>query len=178
MAAAGEKRLPQGVLNRADLQLGVQAFLRWDPALKEKSAFEMENAREALIFCQPFFKEDRTRSCALACAIMFLTILQMTLDRPGTEPTDCTWTAHLYTRSGQIQPMQEKIEKCPALTSRELLAGKVGELDSAASFLLGAINAMPHDLLPQAPHFEGCFACLDDLLVHMKFRLHQSSSAS
>ena len=32
---------------------------------------------------------------------------------------------------------------------------------------------MPHDLLPQAPHFEGCFACLDDLLVHMKFRLHK-----
>ncbi|CAL1162770.1 unnamed protein product [Cladocopium goreaui] len=154
MAAAGEKRLPQGVLNRADLQLGVQAFLLWDPALKEKSAFELENAREALIFCQPFFKEDRTRSCALACAIMFFTILQMTLDRPGTEPTDCTWTAHLYTRSGQIQPMQEKIEKCPALTSRGLLAGKVGELDSA-------------------PHFEGCFACLDDLLVHMKSPAHK-----
>ena len=53
--------LPQGVLEKADLQLGIQAFLQWDPELKAKKEFELENARECFFFLQLFLcrKQDQ-----------------------------------------------------------------------------------------------------------------------
>ena len=66
---------PQGVLAKADLQLGIQGFLQWDPDLRSKSQHEIENVRESLLFCRIFFAEDRQRSTALAIAILFLTVL-------------------------------------------------------------------------------------------------------
>ena len=71
-----------------DLQLGIQGFQRWDPDLKAKSQHELENARESLLFCRQFFKEDRNRSVALAQVILFLTMPQGSLDNPEMELED------------------------------------------------------------------------------------------
>ena len=131
-AARPANAKPQGVLAKADLQLGSRAFLQWDPNLRAKSEHELENARECLLFCRQFFVEDRTRSVALAQAILFLTILQNSLNYPEDELVDVPWTADYYDKNAEIQALQEKVKECVALKSKAGLERKIDEVESAA----------------------------------------------
>ena len=166
--AAAPPVAPQGVLSKADLQLGIQGFQRWDPDLKAKSQHELENARESLLFCRQFFKEDRNRSVALAQVILFLTMLQGSLDNPEMELEDVPWKADFYDKFAFVKSMQEKVIERTALKSKAALERKIDEVESAAVFLSEANAAEPQ--IPQAAHLQGAVVCLNDLYVHMEFR--------
>eukprot|EP00435_Cladocopium_sp_Y103_P063112 s225_g24.t1 len=123
----GAYKRGDGVLAKADLLLGIQAFLQWDPDLKSKSDFELENVRQSLIFFQPFYADDRNRSVALAQGILFLTILQNAMGNPGAEIVDVPWTANSYNKSASVQSMQEKMTFCiflPGFAIKEWLGSK------------------------------------------------------
>ena len=168
-AARSANAKPQGVLAKADLQLGIRAFLQWDPKMRAKSEHELENARECLLFCRQFFVEDRTRSVALAQAILFLTILQNSLNYPEDELVDVPWTADYYDKNAEIQALQEKVKECVALKSKAGLERKIDEVESAALFIASAMGAIGSGI-PQAAHLQGSAVCLDDLYVHLEFR--------
>ena len=116
--------LPQGVLEKADLQLGIQAFLQWDPELKAKTEFELENARECFLFCSSFFADNKIRSTSLTKAILFLTTLQTALNYPEAELKDVPWKANSYKSNELIQSLQEQVKACPALQSKAALGNE------------------------------------------------------
>ena len=161
--------LPQGILKKADLQLGIQAMLQWDPELKGKVAFELENARECLLFCRPFFAENKVKSVSLTQAILFLTILQNVLNYPEVELDDVEWKADFYNSKELIQSLQEKVKECPFLFSKAMLEKKIDEVESAAKFIAFAVGSM-QSRIPQKATLQGAWACLDDLYVHLEFR--------
>ena len=161
--------LPQGILTKADMQLGIQAMLQWDPELKEKAAFELENTRECLLFSRAFFAEDKARSVSLTKGILFFTILQNALNYPEVELEDVGWKADSYNNKGLIQSLQEKVKECPALYSKAMLEKKMGEVESAAKFIGFAAGSMTKQN-PQKATLLGAWVCLDDLYVHLEFR--------
>lgn len=169
--------LPQGVLAKADLQLGILAFLQWDPELKAKCAFELENARECLLFSRPFFEEDKVRSVSLTQAVLFLTTLQNALNHPETELEDVPWKADSYNNKALIQSLQEKVKQCPALMSHASLEKKIDEVQSAAMFLASALRGINRPI-PQTGPLQGSAVCLDDLYVHLEFRFANLEPAS
>lgn len=161
---------PQGVLAKAELELGIQAFLqKCDPGLKEKADFELENARECLLFSRPFFAEDKLKSVSLTKAILFLTTLQNALKYPETELQDVPWKADSYNGNALVESFQEKVVACTALKSKAALEKKADEVESAAKFIARALDTIK-ETIPQTAALQGSVVCLDDLYVHLEFR--------